>query len=44
MIAYHLLRLGSEYQDLGPWYFKERARQVVERRLVRRLERAGWIG
>ena len=42
VIAYHLLRRGTEYQDLGPWYFEEHDRQQVERRLVRRLERLGY--
>jgi transposase len=42
VIAYHLLRRGTEYDDLGPRYFDERDRHAVERRLVRRLERLGY--
>jgi transposase len=42
VIAYHLLRDGTAYHDLGPHYFDERDRQAVERRLVRRLESLGY--
>jgi transposase len=42
VIAYHLLTEGTVYQDLGAQYFDERARQAVERRLVRRLEALGY--
>jgi transposase len=42
VIAYHLLRDGTAYHDLGPRYFDERDRQAVERRLVRRLEGLGY--
>jgi transposase len=42
VVAYHLLRRGTEYDDLGPRYFDEHDRQAVERRLVRRLERLGY--
>ena len=41
VIAYHLLRRGSCYDDLGPHYFAERDRQAVQRRLVRRLQQLG---
>jgi transposase len=41
VIAYYLLRRGTEYQELGPRYFDEHDRQAVERRLVRRLEALG---
>jgi transposase len=41
LIAYHLLRDGTTYQDLGGNYYDERDRAAVERRLVRRLERLG---
>jgi transposase len=41
LIAYHLLRDGTTYQDLGGNYYDERDRRAVERRLVRRLERLG---
>jgi len=42
VIAYHLLRDGTDYRDLGPHYFDERDRRAVERRLVRRLEGLGY--
>jgi transposase len=42
VIIYHLLREGTEYDDLGPRYFDERDRQGVERRLVHRLEGLGY--
>jgi transposase len=42
VIAYHLLRYGTDYHDLGPHYFDERDRRAVERRLVRRLEGLGY--
>lgn len=39
--AYHLLARGTAYEDLGGTYFDQRDRQLVERRLVRRLEALG---
>jgi transposase len=42
IIAYHLLRDGTDYHDLGPRYFDERDRRAVEHRLVRRLEGLGY--
>jgi transposase len=42
VIVYHLLRRGTDYEDLGPWYFEQRDREAVERRLVRGLERLGY--
>jgi len=42
VIAYHLLRDGAEYRDLGPHYFDERERHTIERRLVHRLEALGY--
>jgi transposase len=42
VIIYHLLRDGGVYQDLGSHYFDERDRQVVQKPLVRRLERMGY--
>lgn len=41
VIAYHLLRERSHYQDLGAHYFDARDRAALERRLVRRLESLG---
>ncbi len=42
VIVYHILRRGTDYQELGPLYFDERDRQSVERRLVHRLEGLGY--
>jgi len=42
VIAYHLLRDGVDYADLGPRYFDERDEQHVTRRLVHRLEALGY--
>lgn len=40
--AYHMLKRGVDYQDLGPNYFDDRDRQAVKRALVKRLERLGY--
>ena len=40
IIAYHLLKDDSIYQDLGPRYFDELDRSRIQQRLVRRLQ--GW--
>ncbi len=42
VMIYHLLRDGGAYQDLGGNYFDERDQQVIQKRLVRRLERMGY--
>ncbi len=42
VIAYHLLRQGGTYRDLGPAYFDDRDREGVVRRTVLRLERLGY--
>ncbi len=42
VIAWHLLTQREDYVDLGGNYFDERDRQLVERRLVRRLEGLGY--
>ncbi len=42
VIAYYLLQRDDRYHDLGPHYFDERDRQLVQRRLVRRLEQLGF--
>ena len=42
VILSHLLRDGGAYQDLGGNSFDERDRQVVQKQLVRRLERMGY--
>jgi transposase len=41
VIVYHLLKRGTNYEELGGGYFDERDRLAVERRLVRRLEALG---
>jgi transposase len=40
--VWYLLQRGTTYRDLGSGYFDERDRQLVERRLVRRLEDLGY--
>ena len=42
VIAYHLLKRGTTYNDLGANYFDERAKDAVQHRLVNRLERLGY--
>jgi transposase len=42
VIVYHLITRETEYEDLGPTYYDERDRAVVERRLIRRLEQLGY--
>ena len=42
VIIYHLLRDRAPYQDLGGDYFDEHDRQMVQKQLVRRLERLGY--
>lgn len=41
IIAYHLLKDGGTYDDLGPDFFDRRDQDGLERRLVRRLEALG---
>lgn len=40
--AYHLLKRGEDYKDLGPNYLDRRAQGTIKRRLVRRLEALGY--
>ena len=42
VIAYHLLRDGGVYHDLGANYFDENKEEIVVRQLQRRLERLGY--
>ena len=42
VIVYHLLRDRGTYSDLGGNYFDEHDRQMVQKHLVRRLERMGY--
>lgn len=41
VIAYHMLKNGTEYQDLGADHFDNRDRERIQRRLVKRLEDLG---
>ena len=41
VIAYHLLRDGTVFTDLGADFYDQRHRDRVDRRLVRRLEALG---
>jgi hypothetical protein len=41
VIAYHMLRRGTVYLDLGGDYFDKRNEQQLQRSLVKRLERLG---
>src|SRR4051795_408951 len=40
--AYHMLKNGTVYADLGPDHFDRRSREVQARRLVRRLADLGY--
>jgi len=42
VIAYHLLKEGTAYRELGGRYFDERDREAVQRRLVQRLQGLGY--
>jgi len=42
IIAYHLIKNGETYQDLGSNYFDRRNPEATEKRLVRRLEQLGY--
>jgi len=42
VIAYHVLRRGEPFHDLGANYFDERDREHVRRRLTHRLEALGY--
>ena len=41
VIAYHLLKKGVPYEELGAGYCDARSRAVLQRQLVQRLERLG---
>ena len=43
IIVYHILTRREPYRKLGVTYFDERDQQRVERRLVRCLERLGYV-
>jgi transposase len=40
--AYHMLRDGTDYNDLGPKYLDSLSHQNTTKNLVRRLERLGY--
>jgi transposase len=40
--AYHMLKDGTVYHDLGPDHFDRRARTVQTRRLLTRLQNLGY--
>lgn len=42
VIAYHIIRRGTAYIDLGANYFDERKADAVQHQLVKRLERLGF--
>jgi transposase len=42
VIAYHLLKQGRTYQELGADYFDRRSREGTARHLTRRLQRLGF--
>jgi transposase len=41
VIAYHIIKDGTTYQDLGPNYFDERDKDKVIRRCTKRIEQLG---
>jgi hypothetical protein len=41
-MAYHLLKRGTTYEELGEDYFDQREVQRTKRRLVNRLEALGF--
>lgn len=42
-ISFHMIQRGTHYQDLGGNYFDRLKPEVVKNRLVRRLEKLGYI-
>jgi transposase len=40
--AYHMLKDGTPYHDLGPDHFDRRAKTVQTKRLVTRLQKLGY--
>lgn len=41
VIAYHIIQRGTHYVDLGGNYFDERKQELVQKQLIRRLEKLG---
>ena len=42
IIAYHILRDGTEYQELGGSYYDRKSPEKTANRLAKRLERIGY--
>jgi hypothetical protein len=42
VIAYHLLKHKTTYQELGANYFKQQDKKRISRRLTKRLEKLGY--
>lgn len=42
VIAYHIIRSGKPYAELGAKFFEERNRQAIQRRCEQQLERLGY--
>jgi hypothetical protein len=40
--AYHMLKDGTAYHDLGPAHFERRSKQTQAQRLIRRLADLGY--
>ena len=43
VIAYHMLKEGTAFTDLGGDYYTTRDREAIKRRAIRQLERAGFV-
>jgi transposase len=41
--AYHMLKDGTVYQDLGPDHFNRRSKSTLKQRLVGRLQHMGYV-
>lgn len=41
--AYHIIKDGTEYQDLGPDFFQRRTRETHAFHLVQRLQQMGYV-
>lgn len=42
VIIYHILKNGTEYQEIGATYFDERDKEALVRRVTKRLEALGY--
>ena len=43
VIIYHMLKRGERYQDLGGDYFDRRRKEGVVNRLMRKIQRLGYM-